>query len=40
VLGAVALGAIAGPLAALLPLVDPGVGDGDDACAGRPAPPR
>ncbi len=34
--GAVALGAAIGPLAALLPFVDLGVGEGDDACARRP----
>jgi len=36
-LGAVALGAAIGPLAALLPFVDLGVGDTDDACARKPS---
>jgi AsmA family protein len=40
-LGAVALGAAIGPLAALLPFVDLGVGNENDACAAKPpAPPR
>jgi len=38
VLGAVALGVAIGPLAALLPFVDLGVGDDHDACARKPAP--
>ena len=35
-LGAVALGAAIGPLAALLPFVDLGVGHEQDACARKP----
>jgi uncharacterized protein involved in outer membrane biogenesis len=37
VLGAVVLGAVVGPVAALLPLVDPGSGDTGDPCARPPS---